>query len=95
MEKETLFDAGYTTFVGKPSEEEEAREMFARVAMENLAADLAREIHSLIEMARAGKGPATWLNDDIFAERVKELRGKFLELAAEAEDLLRDVLAVL
>lgn len=95
MEKETLFDAGFTTPDGKKSEEEEAREMFARVAMENLAADLARKIHSLVEMARAGQGTSPWLDDDSLTERVKELRGKFYKLAAEAEDLLRDVLGAL
>ena len=97
MDKKTLFEAGFTTLAGKPSEEETAvgGERLARIAMENLAADLARKIHSLVEMARAGQGMSPWLVDDTLTEMVKELRGKFYKLAAEAEDLLRDVLGVL
>ena len=97
MDKKTLFEAGYTTLAGKSNEEETAvgGERLARIAMENLAADLARKIHSLVEMARAGQGTSPWLDDDSLTERVKELRGKFYKLAAEAEDLLRDVLGVL
>lgn len=97
MEKETLFDAGFTTLAGKQSERvaDMEGERLARIAMENLAADLARKIHSLVEMARAGQGTSPWLDDDSLTERVKELRGKFYKLAAEAEDLLRDVLGAL
>ena len=97
MEKETLFDAGFTTLAGKQSERvaDMEGERLARIAMENLAADLARKIHSLVEMARAGQGTSPWLDDDALTERVKELRGKFYKLAAEAEDLLRDVLGAL
>lgn len=79
-----------------PEQVERMREQAEKRGREALAADLARKIKICIDTPRMWVEQNIWdLGDETLERRVNELRGKFFRLAAEAEEILRDVLASL
>lgn len=79
-----------------PEQVERMREQAEKRGREALAADLARKIKICIDTPRMWAEQNIWdLGDETLERRVNELRSKFFRLAAEAEEILRDVLASL
>lgn len=95
MDKKTLFEAGFTTLAGKPSEEElkKARAEKIHEARKMLAEELAGKVKDILFLAREwGFQTIEYYDDMGITQEIKSLCVDLIKVAAKATKMQKDLL---